>query len=104
MLKADWAKERSLRVGERFVLRTPEREPVRLTVRGTYDDRGQLLGDVVVQDRTLRERFGARTVLAALIAAAPGATEEQVRSELSGLLARDFPTLEAQTPTSSSRR
>jgi putative ABC transport system permease protein len=97
MLEADFAKERSLRVGSSFVLRNPERKPVRLTVRGTYRDRGQLFGDVVVQDATLRERFGAHTVLAALIASAPGATEDQVRSELAGLLDRDFPTLEPQT-------
>ncbi len=36
-------------------------------------------------------------MLAALIASAPGASEDQVRSDLSGLLARDFPTLEPQT-------
>ena len=83
--------------GRPFVLRNPEREPVRLTVRGTYEDRGQLFGDVLVPDATLRERFGARTVLAALIASAPGASEDQVRAELAGLLDRDFPTLEPQT-------
>jgi putative ABC transport system permease protein len=97
LLKADWAKERSLHVGETVVVRNPERVPVRLAVRGIYDDRGQLFGDVIVQDDTLRERFGARTVLAALIAAAPGASEDSVRAELSSLLDRDFPTLEPQS-------
>jgi putative ABC transport system permease protein len=97
MLEVGFADERSLRVGSSFVLRNPEREPVRLTVRGTYEDRGQLFGDVVVQDATLRERFGARTVLAALIASAPGASEDRVRAQLTGLLDRDFPTLEPQT-------
>jgi len=97
MLETGWAKERSLRVGSAFELRTPEQEPVRLTVRGTYEDRGQLFGDVVVQEAMLRERFGARTVLAALIASAPGSSEDQVRSELAGLLDRDFPTLDPQT-------
>ena len=97
MLEVDWAKERSLHVGSSFVLRNPEREPVRLTVRGTYEDRGQLFGDVIVPEATLRERFGARTVLAAFIASAPGASDDRVRAELSGLLDRDFPTLEPQT-------
>jgi len=99
MLNADWANERSLRVGSSFVLRNPEREPVRLTVRGTYEDRGQIFGTVVVPDATLRERFGAHTVLAAFIASAPGAGESRVRAELSALLHRDFPTLEPQTRT-----
>jgi putative ABC transport system permease protein len=97
MLNVDWAKKRSLHVGSSFVLNTPERRPVRLTVRGTYEDRGRLFGDVMLQDATLRERFGAHTVLAALIVSAPGAGEDQVRSELAGLLDRDFPTLEPQT-------
>ena len=97
VLNSDWAKERSLRVGSSFVLRNPERAPVRLTVRGTYEDRGQLFGDVIVPDATLRERFGARTVLAAFIASAPGASDDRVRAELGALLRRDFPTLEPQT-------
>ena len=97
MLKTDFAEENALRVGSTFVVRTPKREPVRLTVRGTYEDRGQLFGDVIVADATLRERFAARTVLAALIASAPGATQDEVRTELTALLDKEFPTLEAQT-------
>ncbi|MEY2442949.1 MAG: putative transport system permease protein [bacterium] len=97
VLQADWAKERALRVGSTFELRNPERQPIRLTVRGTYEDRGQLFGDVILPEATLRDRFGARTVLAAFIASAPGASEDEVRAELTGLLDRDFPTLEPQT-------
>ena len=97
MLEKGWAKDRHLGVGSTFVLRNPRREPVRLTVRGTYEDRGQLLGDVVLPERTLREDFGARSVVAALIASAPGASKDTVHAELTALLARDFPTLEAQT-------
>ena len=97
MVRLDWAQERSLRAGSTFEVRTPEQEIVRLTVRGTYEDRGQLLGDVVIPDATLRDRFGAHTVLAALVASAPGASEDQIRSELTGMLDREFPTLEPQT-------
>jgi putative ABC transport system permease protein len=96
-LKADWADEHHLGVGSSFVLRNPRDKPIRLTVRGTYDDRGQLFGDVLMQERTLRNRFDARTVLATLISSAPGASETQVRGELTELLDRDFPTLEPQT-------
>jgi putative ABC transport system permease protein len=97
MLETDWAKKRSLHVGSTVIVRNAQREPVRLTVRGTNKDRGQLFGDLLVQDATLRERFGARTVLAVFVTAGPGASATQVRSELAGLLARDFPTLEPQT-------
>ena len=97
MLKADWAEERKLRVGSTFEVRNPEQEPVRLTVRGTYEDRGQLFGDIVVQDATLRERFNSKAVLAALVSSGPASSEAAVRSELGGLLDRQFPTLEPQT-------
>jgi putative ABC transport system permease protein len=97
MLKAEWAKERKLSVGESFEVRNPEKQPVRLTVRGTYEDRGQLFGDIVIQDATLRERFNSKTVLAALVSSADGASEGTVRAELAGLLDRQFPTLDPQT-------
>ncbi len=97
MLKDDWAEERKLEVGSAFEIRNAERRPVRLTVRGTYEDRGQLFGDVVIQDRTLREQFNSKAVLAALVAAGPGSSEGEVRSELAGLLDRRFPTLDPQT-------
>ncbi len=97
MLEKGWAQDHHRGVGSSFTLRTLEREPVRLTVRGTYEDRGKLLSDVVVPDRTLRDRFGARTVGAALVAVAPGASKPQVREALTGLLARSFPTLEPQS-------
>jgi putative ABC transport system permease protein len=93
MLDKGWAKQQHLRVGSSFVVRNPQREPIRLHVRGTYQDRGQLLGDVVVPDATLRSRFGVRTAGAVLIAATPGASLPRVRSELARLLKRSFPTL-----------
>ena len=48
-------------------------------------------------EATLREQFGAQSVLVAFIASAPGASEDQVRAQLTGLLDRDFPTPEPQT-------
>ena len=97
MLEVDWAKQHGLHVGSTFALRNPERQPVLLAIRGTYNDRGQLFGDVIVPEATLRERFGARTVLAAFVASAPGSSQDEVRAQLTGLLDRDFPTLEPQT-------
>jgi putative ABC transport system permease protein len=97
MLETGWATAHHLRAGATFVLRNPERGPVHLMVRGTYNDRGQLLGDVVLPEHTLREQFGARTVVATLISTSPGASKIQVRSALTRLLKRQFPTLEPQT-------
>jgi putative ABC transport system permease protein len=97
MLEEAFADERGLRTGSALVVRTPTEEPIRFVVRGTFEDRGRLLGDLVVPEATLRDRFGARTVLATLVAAEPGARSAEVGAALGGLLDRDFPTLEAQT-------
>jgi putative ABC transport system permease protein len=97
MLEEGFADDHHLAVGARFVLRSPARTPVSLAVRGTYHDRGQLLGDAVLPDATLRDDFGARTVVAALDTVAPGGSEPQVRAEIGTLLDRSFPTLEPQS-------
>lgn len=97
LVKDDFAKDESLQVGTRLVVENAKGEPVPLTVRGVYEDRGQLFGDVIVTDATLRDAYEAKTVLAALIAMAPGATEGAVRSEVTAMLDRDFPTLETQS-------
>jgi putative ABC transport system permease protein len=97
MVEEGWASDHHLRVGSVFVLRNGRREHVPLTVRGTYADRGQLLGDVVMPDATLRDRFAAQSVTAALITVAAGASKPQVRAALAGMLARSYPTLEPQS-------
>jgi putative ABC transport system permease protein len=97
VLETGWADDHHLRAGSAFVLRNPNGRPVRLRVRGTYHDRGQLLGNAVVPEHTLREQFGQRTAIATLIATTPGADLDRVRSALTGLLDRQFPTLEPQS-------
>jgi putative ABC transport system permease protein len=97
MLETGWAKAHHLGVGSRFVLRNPRREPVALTVRGTFHDRGRLFGDVMLTDRTVRDTFSMQTVLIALITVAAGASSNTVHTELTALLDRRFPTLEPQS-------
>lgn len=97
MVETGFAEERGLDVGAPLKLRNRSGDPVEMTVRGTYEDRGQLLGDVTMAERTLRDNFGARQVLAALVAVAPEAQESDVRANLAALLEERFPTLEPQS-------
>jgi putative ABC transport system permease protein len=97
MLEEGFAKDNDLRPGSRFTVRNRREQPVPLTVRGTYEDRGQLLGDITGPDVTVRDDFDSRQVLAALIAADPGQDEKALQGRLDGLLDGQFPTLEAQT-------
>jgi putative ABC transport system permease protein len=97
MLEEGFAKDNDLRPGSRFIVRNRREQAVPLTVRGTYEDRGQLLGDITGPDVTVRDDFDSRQVLAALIAADPGQDEKALQGRLDGLLDGQFPTLEAQT-------
>jgi putative ABC transport system permease protein len=97
MLEEGFAKDNDLRPGSRFTVRNRREQPVPLTARGTYEDRGQLLGDITGPDVTVRDDFDSRQVLAALIAADPGQDEKALQARLDGLLDGQFPTLEAQT-------
>ncbi|MDP9384596.1 MAG: ABC transporter permease [Actinomycetota bacterium] len=97
MVETGFATERRLRAGSLLTLRSREGAPVRLTVRGTYEDRGQLLGDVTLPYRTVRDAFGARGVLASLVRAEPGERGEGVQGRIDAALAGPFPALEAQT-------
>jgi putative ABC transport system permease protein len=97
ILETGWAKSHHLAVGSTFTVRNQRDQPVLLTARGTFHDRGQLLNDVVLPEPIVRRRFGARTVGAVLVTTAPGTSKTKVHTELSALLARDFPTVKAQT-------
>ncbi|HEX8105494.1 MAG TPA: FtsX-like permease family protein [Solirubrobacteraceae bacterium] len=97
MVEADFAKERKLRTGSTVTLRPREGDPVQLTVRGTYEDRGQLLGDFTLPEATLRDAFGVKGALAALVKAKPGEGGKPLQRRLDAALKGPFPTLEAQT-------
>jgi putative ABC transport system permease protein len=97
MVESDFAKQHRLRKGSTLRLVPRGHPPVTLRVAGTYADRGQLLGDATLADRTVRDAFGAKQVLAALIKVQPGPAGKGVQQRLDTALKAEFPTLEAQT-------
>jgi len=97
VVESGFAEERRLRPGSTLALRTRAGETVELTIRGIYEDRGQLLGDVTLPDATLRDAFGVKQVLATLVRTEPGQATRATRDRLDAALAGPFPTLEAQT-------
>jgi putative ABC transport system permease protein len=96
MVEADFATEQKLKVGSPIVIESRDGR-VDATVKGTYSDRGDLFGDVVLPDATVRDELGAKQVLAALISAAPGQETGEVLKRISAALKTEFPALEAQT-------
>ncbi|CAA9346236.1 MAG: ABC transporter, fused permease protein [uncultured Gemmatimonadaceae bacterium] len=97
VVETGFAEERRLRVGSTLTLRSRAGDRVPLTVRGIYEDRGQLLGAVTLPDATLRDAFGVKQVLAALIRTAPGEDGKATQRRLDAALDGPFPSLEAQT-------
>ncbi|MDO9352334.1 MAG: FtsX-like permease family protein [Solirubrobacteraceae bacterium] len=97
LVERDWAKAHRVTIGSALRLESPQGRGAQVTVRGLYLDHGQIFGDVILPDRTVRDVFDVQTVTAAFVVAAPGASQRVVRSELAGMLAREFPTLEPQT-------
>ncbi len=97
MVEEEFATEHKLRDGSPLKLADRQGKSVAVTVRGTFSDRGDLFGDVMLPDKTVRDEFGAKQVLAALIATQPDVPEADVRRNLGTMLDEQFPTLEAQT-------
>lgn len=97
LVNEDWAKSHDLRVGSTVVLRNTRKDDVRVHIRGFYSDRGQLFGDVILPDATVRNTFDRPMVTGAFVALTPGTTEQAGRTQLETMLASAYPTLEPKT-------
>jgi putative ABC transport system permease protein len=90
-----WANSNGLDVGDRFRLRTALERTVPLTVAGTVKDNADLLGNLVVTDKTLSRDFGTREPTMTFVGLDQGANAEQVKDEISNKLNAQFATVEA---------
>ena len=97
MVESTFATDHHLKTGSVVTLKPRGEAPVRMTVAGTYEDRGKLLGNFTIPDRTLRDAFGVKGVLAALVRARDGAAGRGLQDRLDAALEQPFPSLEAQT-------
>jgi len=96
-VEEQFAEDNGLRVGGPVTIRTPTGERLRLTVRGTYSDRGGLFGPAILDETVLRERFDARQSTAVLVDLEPGQDVAAVQRIVNRGLEQAFPTLESQT-------
>lgn len=97
LVEQGFARDRGLLAGSRFVLANRDDEPVALTVRGTYEDRGHFLGKLTMAEDTLRDDFGAKGAISTLIRVADGADPVGTRERLEAQLDRDFASLQTRT-------
>ena len=89
-----WADSNNLAVGDRIRVRTPLERNVKLTIEGTVKDNADLLGNVVVTEDTLRERFGTSQPSMTLVRLAEGADADAVQEQISQRVDRRFPTVD----------
>ncbi len=89
-----WAKGKHIGVGDRVrILTALEKRPL-FTVRGTVTDNADLIGNVLVTERTLRRDFGTSAPSTTFVKLAPGADAAAVQKRISDAIEKRFPTAE----------
>ncbi len=89
-----WASSNDLSVGDRVTILTPLEERVSYTIEGTVKDNADLLGNIVVTEQQLRDRFGVDDPSFTFVALAPGADAAVVQERVSNAVSRRFPTVD----------
>jgi putative ABC transport system permease protein len=92
-----WAKDKGVKVGETLTVLTPSDRTIPLTVKGTYEDDAQLLGNLTVPNQTLISAFGTKDVSVLLAGVRPGENLDFVHDQAKIALADRFPSVEVLT-------
>ncbi len=91
-----WGDNNDLGVGDTFVATTPSGEKLSYTVRGTFKDNTDFIGDYAASDVNAPAYGEAQNASNVLVKLADGADPAAVHERVDALLAARFPTAEAQ--------
>ncbi len=91
-----WGDSNDLGVGDRFVATTPSGEKLSYTVRGTFKDNTDFIGDYAASDVNARAYGEAQNASNVLVTLAGGVDPAAVHERVDRLLTERFPTAEAQ--------
>jgi putative ABC transport system permease protein len=92
----EFADSKNVGVGDTLRFTTPNGSQVEYRVTGIYDAQAGLVGGVVVGNESLIRDWDAKDIAFALVAGAPGTSQETLKSnEIAAL--QDFPTAKPQT-------
>jgi putative ABC transport system permease protein len=94
VLDEAWASRHDIGVGDRITVRTPIERQLTLTVEGTIENNADLLGNLLVNEATLRRDFGTQQPTMALVALDEGADAAAVQDRITQRVERRFPTVE----------
>ncbi|MTD43498.1 FtsX-like permease family protein [Conexibacter sp. W3-3-2] len=93
----DFAKDRGLQAGDTLTVRTPRRSQLRLRVAGTFEDKADLLGDLVLPDATVARDVGVANDSYVFLRYAPGTDTAATKRAVARVLDRAFPQTEVLT-------
>jgi putative ABC transport system permease protein len=89
-----WAKSRGIGLGDTLRIRTPIQKTAVYTVRGAVKDNADLVGDVLVPERSLAALFGVTAPSTTFIKLRPGANPAAVKKRVSDVVEKRFPVVE----------
>ena len=98
-LEKNWAEDNNFDLGDTVKVTTPVGEKPVLKMRGTYEDKGGLVGDFIVTNDLIRRDFGVRDDQFEFVAVQPGADSKAVQDRIDRVLEQRFPIAEAQSRT-----
>lgn len=91
-----WGSQNDLGVGDEFTARTVSGEEITYTVRGTFKDNTDFIGDYAASDANAAAYGEQASATNVLVNVDPGADLGAVRDELDALVAERYPTVEVQ--------
>ncbi|HYP47452.1 MAG TPA: FtsX-like permease family protein [Thermoleophilaceae bacterium] len=89
-----WAKTEKVDVGDRVTVRTPTERNVTYTVRGKVKDNADLLGNLLIPERSLQGLYGNPAPSLTFVRLADGADADGVQKQIAQSLDRGFPTVD----------
>jgi putative ABC transport system permease protein len=92
-----WAKDHHVRVGQPLVLATPTGARLTQTVRGIFDDKASLLGDLALRNELLARDFNVTGNAFLMASIAPGVDANAVKDRADTAIKRAYPSLKVLT-------
>jgi putative ABC transport system permease protein len=91
-----WGEDNGLGVDDQFTAKTVSGDELTYTVRGTFKDTTDFIGDYAASDANAASYGEERNATNVLVNVADGADADGVRSELDALIDERYPTVETQ--------
>ncbi len=97
LLQKGFAEDHALGMGDVLSLKTPKDEQLRVRVTGIFEDKGHLLGNLVVTNDVLRRSFAVDKDQLTLVGFDGNRENPALKQQIDNRLEKDFPQVQART-------